>query len=184
MLNKRKAGLAFLLLSTLTLQLIAQNVHPTAVSFGGECSDARYEFSTPLRSLIKKHRIGSNFQDCQSGDEWCRNSFAFDLNKDKRLEYFVRLGCGATGNCTYGIFTDRPAKLIGKLTAWFFWVDRTGDPWRKITTYSREGAGQGYIETLSRKREGYRSIQGRTERIGSAQKSFFEKMGMPNCASN
>jgi hypothetical protein len=181
MLNTRKIGLAYLLLSALALQIAAQKVHPTAASFGGECSGTKHKFSIALSSLIKKHRSGDNYQDCQAGNEWCGNSFSFDLNSDQRLEYFVRLGCGATGNCTYGIFTDRPAKLIGKVNAWFFWIDRTGDPWRKITTYLREGGDQGYFVTYSNKRRGYRSIGGRTERIESTQKSFFEKMGMPGC---
>src|SRR5687768_6536397 len=180
MLKFRTISLSFLLLSILTLDTIAQRVHTTAVSFGGECLGKRYKFSTALKSMIRRNREG-NYQNCKSGNQWCDNSFAFDLNGDKRKEYFVRSVCGATGNCTYGIFADRPARLIGKVNGWFLWIDRSGVPWKKITTYSRAGGDQGYIQTHAFRRGKYRPIRGRTEHSSSRQKPFYVKMGMPDC---
>jgi hypothetical protein len=170
--------------AALSLQVVAQIVHPTAVSFGGECSGNRNSFSKPLDRLIQEKRIGNSYESCASNSDMCVNSFAFDLNGDKRQEYFVRLGCGATGNCTYGIFTDRPARLHGTFTAWFFWIDNPGSSWRKITAYEREGGNQGYIQSLVYRRGAYRRTAGRRESFDSSKKSFAEKMGMPDCTSN
>src|SRR5215213_2251207 len=33
-------------------------------------------------------------------ETWADRAYAFDLNSDRRPEYFVPLVCGATGNCT------------------------------------------------------------------------------------
>jgi hypothetical protein len=184
MLNTKKIGLAVLLLSALVFQITAQKVHLTAVSFGGECAGTKNAFSNRLRSLIRKQRNGRNYEDCLSSNEMCEKSFAFDLNGDKRREYFVRLGCGATGNCTYGIFADRPARLLGTVTAWFFWIDKPSGSWSKIKTYEREGGDQGYIQSYAFRLGKYRTTDGSTERFNSTKKSFAEKMGMPDCTTN
>jgi hypothetical protein len=111
----------------------------------------------------------------------CGGSFAIDLDRDSQDEYFVRLGCGATGNCIYGVFADRPARLVGRFNAWFFWIDETQAAWPKIVAYEREGGDQGYIATYAFGRGKYRRTTGRTETFSSIDKSFPEKMGMPNC---
>ena len=98
-----------------------------------------------LKLLINRNRK-NQFKDCTFDEASCDGAFAFDLNGDKRMEYLVRLDCGATGNCLYGIFTDRRPRLIGTFTAWFFWVEKSRGDWKRIITYTREGGDQGYIE--------------------------------------
>src|SRR5918992_1373980 len=46
---------------------------------------------------------------------WGDRAFVFDLNVDRKPEYFVPLDCGATGNCTWGVFALNPTKLMGFL---------------------------------------------------------------------
>lgn len=179
-----KVGIALLLLFALAFQITAQKVHRTVASFGGECSGTTNVFSKDLGALIADKKNGNNYENCLSTNEMCANSFNFDLNGDKRNEYFVRLSCGATGNCTYGVFEDGPARLLGEFTAWFFWVDPAGPAWRKITTYVREGGDQGYIRSYSYSRGKYYATAGRRERFDSSQKSFPEKMGMPDCTGS
>jgi len=98
-----------------------QKANPKTVvaSFGGECEGTKYRFSTRLKNLIQKFRQESG-NPCDS--IFCESAFAYDLNGDGRKEYFVRLSCGATGNCTWGIFSDGSAKLRGIFTAWFFFI--------------------------------------------------------------
>jgi hypothetical protein len=172
------------LVCMLALQVTGQKVHRTDAAFGGECAGTNNSFSTNLRLLVGIQRRGGSYEDCSLGNEMCANSFAFDLNGDKHKEYFVRLGCGATGNCTYGIFSDRPARMIGTFNAWFFWIDKPCGSWRKITTYQREGGDQGYIQAHVFRRGKYRPAIGRTERFSSTEKSFPEKMGMPDCTGH
>lgn len=150
-------------------------------AFGGECAGAKNQLSESLRNEIKKKRIGTTYQDCDLDEEMCGGSFAIDLDRDNRDEYFVRLGCGATGNCTYGIFGERPARLISTFSAWFFWIEESNGAWPKIVAYEREGGDQGYIATYAFGRGKYRRSSGRTETYSSSEKSFPEKMGFPDC---
>lgn len=151
------------------------------VGFGGECSGAKNRPSESLQVEVKKHRIGTTYQDCDVNDDMCGGWFAFDLNLDDGNEYFVRLGCGATGNCTYGIFGDKPVRLISKFTAWYFWIEKGNTAWPKIIAYEREGGDQGYITTYVFGRGKYRRSSGRAEKFVSTEKSFPEKMGFPVC---
>lgn len=150
-------------------------------NFGGECPGAKNKLSDSLQKEIKRNRIGTIYQDCDVNEEMCGGSFAFDLDLDGRKEYFVRLGCGATGNCTYGIFGDQPVRLISTFTAWYLWIEKSNTAWPKIIAYEREGGDQGYITTYAFGRGKYRRSSGRTERFGSTEKSFPEKMGIPDC---
>lgn len=170
----RFAALLFFLAS-LCINGLAQH------SFGGECSGTMNPLSEPLRNAIQKNRAGKNYQNCDLTEELCGSSFVFDLDKDDKDEYFVRLSCGATGNCLYGIFRDKPVRLAGTFTAWFFWIADSNSPWPQIVAYEREGGDQGYIATYAFGRGKYRRVSGRTEKYNSDESSFPEKMGMPSC---
>ena len=180
-----KIAFTFLLFGCLALVApklaFGQKANPKTVvaRFGGECEGTKYRFSTRLKKLIQKYRQPTNYP-CDY--EFCDGAFAYDLNGDGRKEYFVRLTCGATGNCTYGIFSDRSAKLQGKFTAWFFFIHKRTGSWSKISTYTREGGDQGFIESWVYRRKKYIQVAERTERLlSSSQKAFYERMGMPEC---
>jgi len=76
---------------------------------------------------------------------FCDYAFAYDLDGDRRAELFVRLSCGATGNCTWGVFSDYPAWRLGVINAWFFYVHRRAGGWSALTTYTRAGGENGYV---------------------------------------
>jgi len=179
----REVGIAWLLLIVLTGVTSAQMSNPESViqSFGGECSGEKHSLSEPLMDVISGWRSGDASGYPCAGNQFCENAFGFDLNRDGNSEYFVRKLCGATGNCTYGIFADRPAKLLGTFTAWFFFVHREPTGWHSISTYTRQGGNQGYIEKYVVKKGQYRRASGRTERFGSDEEPYYLRMGMPNC---
>src|SRR6476620_3355921 len=107
-----------ILISTLLICGQKRNSGSSVTGFGGECIGVKRDFSAALKSLIERDKTGKsnpcNFDICES-------AFAYDLNSDGKKEYFVPLACGATGNCLYGVFSDRPAKRLGKFEAWFFY---------------------------------------------------------------
>src|SRR5258706_12092762 len=49
--------------------------------------------------------------------KWGDRALAYDLNGDRRAEYFVPLGCSAVGNCSWGIFSASPARLLSVVDA-------------------------------------------------------------------
>jgi len=121
-------------------------------SFGGECEGIPFQPSPKLASLIRRIK-----QAQRNPCDWkfCDGVFAYDLNGDGRQEYFVRLACGATGNCKWGIFSDRRARLRGTFTAWFFYIHQRTASWNALTTYIREGGDQGVIVTLRSRNGAY-----------------------------
>ena len=148
--------------------------------FGGECAGASFRPSPRLQRLIEQTRQRTANPDASPGRT---DAFIFDLNGDGRNEYFVRLSCGGTGNCTWGIFSDQPALLRGTFTAWFFYVRERRTAWNALTTYTREGGDQGVIATLRNRRGRYVQTSERTERgyYGNWQ-PFLKRMGVPKCS--
>jgi hypothetical protein len=92
------------------------------------------------------------------GVRWGNRAFEFDLNRDGKPEYFVPLECGATGNCSWGIFTTSPSRLIGVVNAQDIYVVKTRHGWSDIETYVSSSASDGYLQRYGLRRGRYRQI--------------------------
>lgn len=169
-----------LLLVTLWVPSAAKRTNVAVARFGGECQGTPFQPTRRLASLIRNMKSRED-NPCDSA--FCGGSFAYDLNGDGRNEHFVRLSCGATGNCTWAIFSDRPAKLRGTFTAWFFYIHRRNASWNTLTTYTREGGDQGVIATLRLRHGRYAQSSERTERGDYRDpQPFLTRMGVPKCS--
>jgi len=89
---------------------------------------------------------------------WGDRAFRFDINGDGNAEYFVPLECGATGNCSWGVFTTKPNRLVGIVDGEDIYVLKSKTGWSEIETYIHDSASDGYV-----RRYGIR--QGRYTRI-------------------
>lgn len=85
-------------------------------------------------------------------------AFAFDLNGDRRPEYFVPLVCGATGNCEWGVFALRPARFLGTVNGQYIYVHRGAGGWPEVITYGRFNAAVGSLESYGFRRGRYASL--------------------------
>ena len=149
-------------------------------SFGGECEGMRFKPSPKLASLVRRVK-----QDQRNPCNWpfCEGVFAYDLNGDGGQEYFVRLACGATGNCKWGIFSDKGARLRGTFTAWFFYIHRRTGSWNALTGYIREGSNQGIIVRLRNRRGAYVQRSETTEHgYEGNDHPYLKRMGIPKCS--
>lgn len=155
-------------------------VVPVVARFGGECQGVSFHPSPRLKRLIVKSR--QETRDPVAGP-CCDGAFAYDLNGDGKREFFVRLSCGATGNCTWGVFSDNPARRRGVFTAWFFYIHRRTGSWRALSTYTREGGDKGVIATLAYRRGRYVQTSERTEHGDYRDpQPFLTRMGVPKCS--
>jgi hypothetical protein len=147
--------------------------------FGGECLPLAVAPSTALGRVMKRQFLARN----PKSNGWSEiRAHAIDLNHDGELEYFVPLDCGATGNCTWGVFADNPARYLGSFTAWFFFVERGSRNWDRVRTYTREGGDAGTIETWVHRRSRYARSQAMAEHGSAADPSpFLSRMGLPEC---
>lgn len=179
-MNSRRLLAAAVLATCLALPPAAMPQSRVVAGFGGECAGKSFQPSPKLASLI--HRLK---QQAQNPCDWkfCHGVFAYDLNGDGRQEYFVRIACGATGNCTWGIFSDRRARLLGTFTAWFFYVHRRTGPWSRLSGYIREGADHGIVVRLRNRRGVYVQTSQRNDPgYSDNYHPFLKRMGYPTCS--
>lgn len=88
-------------------------------------------------------------------------AFAFDLNGDRKPEYFVPLVCGATGNCDWGVFALNPARFLGIVNGQYIYVHRGAGRWPSVISYGHLSAAEGLLGT-------YRFSKGRYAHIGDS----------------
>lgn len=178
-------------ISTVSILLLACVVAPVSakagrpkgarvvVKFGGECSGPPFRPSPRLRRMVERMRQQT---DDPCDGPYCDYAFAYDLNGDRRAELFVRLSCGATGNCTWGVFSDYPARRRGIIHAWFFYVHRRAGGWSALTTYERNGGMDGYVTAYAYRKGRYVVTFERVdEGYYKHSHPFLERMGIPDC---
>jgi hypothetical protein len=148
--------------------------------FGGECEGEPFRPSPRLRRMVERMR---QRMDNPCSGSFCEDyAFRYDLDGDRKAELFVRLSCGMTGNCLWGVFSDYPARHLGVISAWFFYVHRRAGGWSALTSYGRMGGVDGVVHTYAYRRGKYVETSQRMDR-GYYHHShpFLERMGVPDC---
>jgi hypothetical protein len=85
---------------------------------------------------------------------WADRAFAFDLDGDHRSEYFVPLVCGATGNCTWGVFALSPARFLGVVNGEYIYLHKRMGRYPDIVSYGHMSSAEGILSTYLRVQEG------------------------------
>lgn len=93
-------------------------------------------------------------------EHFADRAFAYDLNRDGRPEYFVPLNCGATGNCTYGVFTLNPKRLLGKVNGEYIYAHAHRGTWPDLITYAHFTVVEGDVYAYTFKRKRYQVLSG------------------------
>lgn len=152
-----------------------------AARFGGECEGEPFRPSKRLRRLVERLRRETN-NPCDS--PFCKDyAFRYDLDGDRKADWLVRLSCGGTGNCLWGVFSDYPARRLGEIGAWFFYVHRRAGGWSALTTYGRNGGMDGYVSVYRYRRGRYvRTFARPDEGYYQHPHPFLERMGVPGCS--
>lgn len=113
------------------------------VKFDWNCaSPSQYpkaKLSRVVRAALRREHPGV--------ETWADRAFAFDLNSDRRPEYFVPLACGVTGNCTWGAFALNPARLLGVINGEYVYVHRRKGGWPTIVSYGHLSVVEGALHT-------------------------------------
>ena len=76
---------------------------------------------------------------------WGNRASAYDLDGNSKPEYFIPLRCGATGNCSWGIFGARPSRLLGVIIAENIYVRKRTARWATLTGYVHGNVSEGII---------------------------------------
>lgn len=129
--------------------------HARLVQFDWNCSSPKTYPSAKLNAVVKRVMKREDFEGFGSyGDR----AFAFDLNGDKKPEYFVPLDCGATGNCAWGVFATTPVRELGLIHAEYIYLRRGLGRWPDLATYTHLSAMEGSVMTYRFRGRGYREF--------------------------
>jgi hypothetical protein len=89
---------------------------------------------------------------------WADRAFVMRLRKDRGAIYFVPLVCGATGNCSWGLFTLNPPRSIGEVDGEYFYTYQSPTGWPTIVSYTHMSAAEGVLGTFVIRRGKYKWI--------------------------
>jgi hypothetical protein len=161
-MNKRLARMIMLFALLLTIGLpspaTAQNKRwreikgKSLVQFDSNCASPSAYPSAKLNRIVRATMKRKGFVGyVTSGDR----AFMFDLNSDNKPEYFIPLYCGATGNCTWGVFALSPARLLGLLGGQYIYAHKRAGRYPKLITYTHRSAPAGILRTYSFRNKRY-----------------------------
>ena len=118
-----------------------ENKPLTKFNWGCSSTDT---FPSALKPIVRTTMRRNDFEGFGT---WGDRAFVFDLNGDRKPEYFVPLDCGATGNCTWGIFSMRPNRFLGLLGAQYIYVHERQGRYPDLITYIHMSAAEGILKT-------------------------------------
>lgn len=113
------------------------------VKFDWNCAETSWN-PTPAQSRILRAALS---REHSGGPGSADRAFAFDLNGDRKPEYFVPLVCGATGNCTWAVLTANRPRLIGMVSGEYVYVHRRRAHWPVLITYGHLSVVEGSLAT-------------------------------------
>jgi hypothetical protein len=113
------------------------------IKFNWGCSSTD-TFPGALKPIVRTTMRRNDFEGFGT---WGDRAFVFDLNRDRKPEYFVPLDCGATGNCTWGIFSMHPNRFLGLLVAQYIYVHERKSRYPDLITYIHLSAAEGILKT-------------------------------------
>ncbi|HEY6244530.1 MAG TPA: hypothetical protein VIX17_11310 [Pyrinomonadaceae bacterium] len=160
-METKRLGLLIFLIATALIQVNAQtqnwrNFHgKTLMKFDWSCATPAAYPSVKLTRVVNRAMKQNELGGFGS---WSDRAFAFDLNGDHKLEFFVPLDCGGTGNCTWGLFALKPARQLGIIVGQYLYVHRVAGHWPDLITYSHLSAVEGSLMTYRFSRRSYRSF--------------------------
>lgn len=129
--------------------------HAHLVLFDWNCASLEAFPSAKLQPIVKRVMKRESFDGFGTyGDR----AFAFDLNGDRKPEYFVPLDCGATGNCAWGVFATNPARELGLIHAQYIYLRTSVGRWPDLATYTHLSAMEGSVMTYRFRGQRYREF--------------------------
>jgi len=147
--------------------------------FDFDCASATQFPAAALHKIVQAALTETK----RAGIAWGDRAVTQDLNGDGRPEYFVPLHCGATGNCTWGVFGTLPTRRLGTVEGGRLQVLYPAAGWAKVVGYSSLGAGQGLKQVFELRVRQYVEIE-RTEVAGPENDRVLGSMGDPKCEPN
>ncbi len=137
----------------------------------------KFDWNCASSSVYPKSKLGRQVKTVLRKEKYAEGmpdrAFACDLNLNSKPEYFIPLVCGATGNCTWGVFTLGPTQFLGTVDGQYIYVHKLKGSWPVIITYGHLSASEGVLDTYVFRNGRYR-LSGKGYPIGPEDHTFLE----------
>jgi hypothetical protein len=114
----------------------------------------------PARTLRKVVRRAIPPEDRDQPYTHGNRAFKMRLIEQGPMVYFVPTICGATGNCTWRLYTINPVKYLGEINGQFLYTYVSQEGMPTIITYGHLSASEGVLYTYSANTGKYRKLRG------------------------
>jgi hypothetical protein len=112
-------------------------------------------------------------------------AFAIILQNQSTPIYFVPTVCGATGNCTWRLYTIKPLKYLGEISGQYIYTYQSSDGLPTMVTYGHISASEGGLSTYVANKGLYRRLGGEyridAQRLNGNPMPKFLETAKPQC---
>lgn len=154
-------GILLLIVAGLLVPTVAQNRRwreirgKRLVKFDWNCASPAAYPKARLERIVSATMKREGFA---GGGTYADRAFVFDLNGDRKPEYFVPLICGGTGNCEWGVFGLNPVRGLGFVNGQYIYVHERSGRWPDILIYGHFTVSEGVVSTYSFRKGRYASM--------------------------
>jgi hypothetical protein len=141
--------------------------------------------SFPNASLNKIVQGAIKSEDRGGPTTYGDRAFAFTLQNQRSPIYFVPTVCGATGNCTWRLYTIKPLKYLGEINGQYIYTYQSSNGLPTIITYGHISASEGGLSTYAANKGKYRRLGGEyridAQRLNGHPMPKFLETAKPQC---
>ena len=155
----KKIGYTLLALAVFAIPFSAQSSRwsdlrgKSVLAFDWNCAQTKL---FPKRAL--QRRVPRAIPVRDHGQSW--GDRAFTLKFGGNTTYFVPLVCGATGNCSWRLYTLKPTTYLGNLSGEYIYTYESQRVWPTIITYTHMSVSEGILTTYRFRNGRYRQVGG------------------------
>ena len=110
----------------------------------------------PKRELGKIVRKAIPSEDQGQLGTWGDRAYKIELTDKAQSVYFVPTVCGATGSCTWRLYSIDPVKYLGTIDGEAIYTYQSSNGWPTIITYTHMSAAEGILSTYRLHNDKYR----------------------------
>jgi len=138
--------------------------------FDANCTDTDSFPKTELKRIVSDAIPKAD----RGNGTWGDRAFIYKLTPKSNI-YFVPLVCGGTGNCSWRLYSVKPTKYLGEISAMGVYTYKSASGWPTILTYTHMSAVEGFLTTYKFRNGRYRKVGSDylTDTHGSKFSEFF-----------
>jgi hypothetical protein len=152
------------------------------ITFDWNCATTE---AFPQQALGKLVKQALSHESRKDPNVYGERAVRIRLQSKGRFVCFVPIVCGATGNCTWRMYTTSPVKYLGEITGQYIYTYQSVSRMPTIVTYSHFNAAEGHLHTFQFRKRSFQWL-GDSYPIGKIDLNGYDlpgflKNAQPQC---